>query len=179
MLSCASAACAAGGAALDDSRAYQPDKPGLELYDDVAWYEGRYPSQLKEGRPRSSRPGSSARMSARAAAAAGTDTGEARSSAAAGQVHDMYEPVASLQPQTLVATCAPSQQLPVCFVSFVVLSYTCLRLTLCVADVEYAEYAAGLDDYLRSRGAAGPDPDRADRPVAAKVANRRSYLSDK
>jgi hypothetical protein len=54
-----------------------------------------------------------------------------------------------------------------------------LRLPGSVVDAEYAEYAAGLDDYLRSRGAAGPDPDGADRPVAAKVANRRSYLSDK
>uniref|UniRef100_A0A383W8L9 Uncharacterized protein n=1 Tax=Tetradesmus obliquus TaxID=3088 RepID=A0A383W8L9_TETOB len=111
----------AGAGALADSRSYQPDKPGRELYDDVAWYEGRYPSQLAEGRPRGSRGAErSARMSARAAAAAGSDT-----------------------------------------------------------DAEYAEYAAGLDDYLRTRGAAGPDPDRADRPVAAKVANRRSYLSDK
>ncbi|KAF6266482.1 hypothetical protein COO60DRAFT_1472444 [Scenedesmus sp. NREL 46B-D3] len=106
----------AGAGALADSRSYQRDKPGQELYDDVAWYEGRYPSQLGEGRPRGSRASSSAR----AAAAAGSDT-----------------------------------------------------------DADYAEYAAGLDDYLRTRGAAGPDPDRADRPLAAKVANRRSYLSDK
>eukprot|EP00882_Tetradesmus_deserticola_P013467 GHRQ01014299.1.p1 GENE.GHRQ01014299.1~~GHRQ01014299.1.p1 ORF type:complete len:372 (+),score=132.58 GHRQ01014299.1:1568-2683(+) len=110
----------AGAGALTDSRSYQPDKPGAELYDDVAWYEGRYPSQLGEGRQRGNRASTSARMSARAAAAAGSGT-----------------------------------------------------------DADYADYAAGLDDYLRTRGAAGPDPDRADRPVAAKVANRRSYLSDK
>jgi len=41
----------AGAGTMGDSRAYQLDKPDQDkyMYDDVAWYEGRYPSQLQEG----------------------------------------------------------------------------------------------------------------------------------
>jgi hypothetical protein len=40
----------AGAGAVDDSRSYMPERPDREreLFDDVAWYEGRYPSQLGE-----------------------------------------------------------------------------------------------------------------------------------
>ena len=41
----------AGAGTMGDSRTYQLDKPDQDkyMYDDVAWYEGRYPSQLQEG----------------------------------------------------------------------------------------------------------------------------------
>lgn len=56
---------------MDSARFYQADKPGSrELYDDVAWYEGRYPSQLAA-------PGQQQkRGAARRAALAVTDTEE-------------------------------------------------------------------------------------------------------
>jgi hypothetical protein len=41
----------AGAGTMGDSRAYQLEKPDKDqyMYDDVAWYEGRYPSQVQEG----------------------------------------------------------------------------------------------------------------------------------
>lgn len=71
-LSCAVLAAFAAGD-MDSSRFYQADKPGSrELYDDVAWYEGRYPSQLAP-------PGQQQKRGpARSAALAVTDTGEGR-----------------------------------------------------------------------------------------------------
>lgn len=55
---------------MDSSRFYQAERPGnRELYDDVAWYEGRYPSQLAAPGQQQKRGGS------RRAALAVTDTG--------------------------------------------------------------------------------------------------------
>jgi hypothetical protein len=157
------------------------------MYDDVAWYEGRYPSQLGEGRARGSRESASARMSARAAAAAGSDTGNwpAAHSSVCGCVTSQ-----SLRQSLQLAGLRMCRGLATANRTSAaqdrVLAKPPRGVSRCVpaacrvlADADYAEYAAGLDDYLRTRGAAGPDPDRADRPVAAKVANRRSFLSDK
>eukprot|EP00878_Enallax_costatus_P015988 GHUV01016764.1.p1 GENE.GHUV01016764.1~~GHUV01016764.1.p1 ORF type:complete len:261 (+),score=80.36 GHUV01016764.1:1226-2008(+) len=67
------------GGSLSDSRSYMPEKPGKELYDDVAWYEGRYPSQLIAGAaegPRGGRGSTVARLDARRAPAAASETDE-------------------------------------------------------------------------------------------------------
>lgn len=55
-----------------------PERPGKELYDDVAWYEGRYPSQLNAGAPEGPRRGrtAAARLDTRRAVAAASETGE-------------------------------------------------------------------------------------------------------
>lgn len=82
--SCGFVCPATGYGSLSDSRAYLPERPDKELYDDLAWYEGRYPSQLggrnEEATGRSRAAAAAARMSARTAAAAASDTGETCSS---------------------------------------------------------------------------------------------------
>eukprot|EP00879_Flechtneria_rotunda_P002058 GHRR01002237.1.p1 GENE.GHRR01002237.1~~GHRR01002237.1.p1 ORF type:complete len:227 (+),score=99.70 GHRR01002237.1:1460-2140(+) len=69
----------AGGADFADSRLYMPERLGKELYDDIAWYEGRYPSQLGATGDKQQQRGSKGRQSAAArlsqrAAAINTDT---------------------------------------------------------------------------------------------------------
>lgn len=69
------------GAGPNDSRSYMLEKPGKELYDDVAWYEGRYPSQINAAvstadGPRGGRGSAIARLDARRAVAAASETGE-------------------------------------------------------------------------------------------------------
>lgn len=54
-----------------------PEQPGRELYDDIAWYEGRYPSQKDvSDRARRGRGSGVARLDPRRAAAAASETGE-------------------------------------------------------------------------------------------------------
>jgi len=69
---CAVRRCWSGAGSVADSRSYQLEKPGKELYDDLAWYEGRYPSQLAAaGAAAGRQPAAAGRayMSSRAAAA--------------------------------------------------------------------------------------------------------------
>jgi hypothetical protein len=63
-----------GGADMDAGRSYRPERPtgrAGELYDDMAWYEGRYPSQLRGQGGTAAQGGSRAR---RVAAMAASDT---------------------------------------------------------------------------------------------------------
>ncbi|KAF8073017.1 rpsQ [Scenedesmus sp. PABB004] len=60
----------AGAGSLADSRSYLPERPSRDMYDDVAWYEGRYPSQAAPREAARGRGSGAARLSARAAAAA-------------------------------------------------------------------------------------------------------------